>query len=165
MSKLPEIIIPVYNEGENVIKVFDHLKNNVQNKFVLLLCYDDESDDLFSNLEILKNKKVDFKLIKNKYHGPCGAVKTGLLYSDSDIKIVYPADDLINGKIIDKMIEKYDEGYDIVAPSRFMKGGSMKNCPIIKSILVRLASFTLFAYLRSQLRMQVMGLDFFLVKL
>ena len=47
MSKLPEIIIPVYNEGENVIKVFDHLKNNVQNKFVLLLCYDDESDDLF----------------------------------------------------------------------------------------------------------------------
>ncbi len=144
MSKFPEIIIPVYNEGENVIKVFDHLKNNVQNKFVLLLCYDDESDDLFSNLEILKNKKVDFKLIKNKYHGPCGAVKTGLLYSDSDIKIVYPADDLINGKIIDKMIEKYDEGYDIVAPSRFMKGGSMKNCPIIKSILVRLASFTLF---------------------
>ena len=42
------------------------------------------------------------------------------------------------------MIEKYDEGYDVVAPSRFMKGGSMKNCPIIKSILVRLASFTLF---------------------
>ena len=144
MSKLPEIIIPVYNEGENVIKVFDHLKNNVQNKFVLLLCYDDETDDLFSNLEILKKKNVEFKLIKNKYHGPCGAVKTGLLYSDSDIKIVYPADDLINGKIIDKMIEKYDEGYDIVAPSRFMKGGSMKNCPIIKSILVRLASFTLF---------------------
>ena len=144
MSKLPEIIIPVYNEGENVIKVFDHLKNNVQNKFVLLLCYDDETDDLFSNLEILKKKNVEFKLIKNKYHGPCGAVKTGLLYSDSDIKIVYPADDLINGKIIDKMIEKYDEGYDVVAPSRFMKGGSMKNCPIIKSILVRLASFTLF---------------------
>ena len=144
MSKFPEIIIPVYNEGENVIKVFDHLKNNVQNKFVVLLCYDDETDDLFSNLEILKKKNVEFKLIKNKYHGPCGAVKTGLLYSDSDIKIVYPADDLINGKIIDKMIEKYDEGYDVVAPSRFMKGGSMKNCPIIKSILVRLASFTLF---------------------
>ena len=144
MSKFTEIIIPVYNEGENVIKVFDHLKNNVQNKFVVLLCYDDESDDLFSNLEILKKKNLDFKLIKNKYHGPCGAVKTGLLYSDSDIKIVYPADDLINGKIIDKMIEKYDEGYDVVAPSRFMKGGSMKNCPIIKSILVRLASFTLF---------------------
>ena len=144
MSKFPEIIIPVYNEGENVIKVFDHLKNNVQNKFVVLLCYDDETDDLFSNLEILKKKNVEFKLIKNKYHGPCGAVKTGLLYSDSDIKIVYPADDLINGKIIDKMIEKYDEGFDVVAPSRFMKGGSMKNCPIIKSILVRLASFTLF---------------------
>ncbi len=144
MSKFLEIIIPVYNEGENIIKVFDHLRNNVQNKFVVLLCYDDDKDDLFSNLEILKNKNVDFKLVKNKYYGPCGAVKTGLLYSDNEIKIVYPVDDLINGKIIDKMIEKYEEGYDIVAPSRFMKGGSMKNCPIVKSILVRFASFTLF---------------------
>jgi hypothetical protein len=61
-----------------------------------------------------------------------------------EIKIVYPVDDFINGKIIDSMIKKYEEGYDIVAPSRFMKGGNMKNCPIIKSILVRFASFTLF---------------------
>ena len=50
----------------------------------------------------------------------------------------------MNGKIIDRMVEKYKEGYDIVAPSRFMKGGSMKNCPFIKSIIVRFASFTLY---------------------
>ena len=35
-------------------------------------------------------------------------------------------------------------GKDIVAASRFMKGGSMKGCPLIKSILVRSASFTLY---------------------
>lgn len=144
MSKNLEIIIPVFNEGENLIKVFDHLKLNVKNNFLVLLCYDNDNDDLFKNLELLKKKNVDFKLVKNKFFGPCGAVKTGLLFSDTEIKIVYPVDDLINGKIIDSMIKKYEEGFDIVAPSRFMNGGSMKNCPIIKSILVRFASFTLF---------------------
>lgn len=144
MSKNLEIIIPVFNEGENLIKVFDHLKLNVKNNFLVLLCYDNDNDDLFKNLELLKKKNVDFKLVKNKFFGPCGAVKTGLLFSDTEIKIVYPVDDLINGKIIDSMIKKYKEGFDIVAPSRFMNGGSMKNCPLIKSILVRFASFTLF---------------------
>ena len=60
--------------------------------------------------------------------------------------IVYPADDLINGNILDDMYTLYLEGYDIVAPSRFMKGGSMKNCPLIKEIIVRFASFTLFKF-------------------
>ena len=60
------------------------------------------------------------------------------------------------------MIEKYDEGYDIVAPSRFMKGGSMKNCPIIKSILVRLASFTLFRLSSIPIEDASNGFDFFL---
>ena len=67
MNKFLEIIIPVYNEGENIIKVFDHLKQNVQNKFIILLCYDDDSDNLFSYLEILKSKNVDFRLLKNKF--------------------------------------------------------------------------------------------------
>ena len=43
------------------------------------------------------------------------------------------------------MYKKYIEGNDVVVPSRFMKGGAMKNCPLIKSILVRLASFSLFS--------------------
>ena len=66
------------------------------------------------------------------------------LSSSADAMVVYPADDLINGNILDEMYRFYLEGYDIVAPSRFMKGGSMKNCPLIKEILVRFASFSLF---------------------
>ena len=144
MNNKLEIIIPVYNEGKNIIKVFDHLQINIKNKFIILLCYDHEDDDLFLYLNELKKKNINFKLIKNKFFGPCGAVKTGFLFSDADIKIVYPVDDLINGNIIDKMVQNYNEGYDIVAPSRFMKGGSMKKCPLVKSILVRFASFTLY---------------------
>ena len=38
----------------------------------------------------------------------------------------------------------FKENNDIVVASRFIKGGSMKGCPLIKSILVRLASTTLY---------------------
>ena len=74
MSKNLEIIIPVFNEGENLIKVFDHLKLNVKNNFLVLLCYDNDNDDLFKNLELLK-KKCWFKLVKNKFFGPCAQLR------------------------------------------------------------------------------------------
>ena len=35
------IIIPVYNEGENLIKVINHLKKNVKANYQILICYDD----------------------------------------------------------------------------------------------------------------------------
>ena len=42
------------------------------------------------------------------------------------------------------MYRKYKEGCDVVVASRFMEGGRMEGCPILKSILVRTASFTLY---------------------
>ena len=39
-----------------------------------------------------------------------------------------------------------DHNADIVVASRFVKGGSMVGCPFIKSILVRIASSTLYFF-------------------
>ena len=44
------------------------------------------------------------------------------------------------------MYEVFADNNDIVVASRFMKGGSMKGCPFIKSILVRAASSTLYFF-------------------
>ena len=131
-----DIIIPVYNEGENILSVVNHIKKNVKTKYQILICYDNDNDNLFEYKDEIFGIYNDIVLVKNKYIGACGAIKTGLLHSTTDVKIVYPCDDLINGCIIDEMYKKFLEGNEIVAPSRFMKGGSMKNCPIIKEILV-----------------------------
>ncbi len=139
-----DIIIPVYNEGENILSVVNHIKKNVKTKYQILICYDNDNDNLFEYRDEIFGIYNDIVLVKNKYIGACGAIKTGLLHSTTDVKIVYPCDDLINGCIIDEMYKKFLEGNEIVAPSRFMKGGSMKNCPIIKEILVRFSSYTLF---------------------
>ena len=76
-------------------------------------------------------------MVKNPLIGPCEAIKMGLKKSESDAVIIYPADDFFNAKILDTMYEYKNSGYDIVCPSRFIQGGMIKNCPIIKFLIVK----------------------------
>tara|TARA_A100000164_G_scaffold286013_1_gene258884 strand:- start:389 stop:1129 length:741 start_codon:yes stop_codon:yes gene_type:complete len=141
-----DIVIPVFNEV-HIAKLFALLEKDVSSKFRVLLCYDDESD---KTLTSYNKESFNFNIykIKNKYTGPNGAIISGFEECKSEAVIVYPADDFINTKILDLMYEKFLMGHDVVVPSRFIRGGAMRNCPLIKSILVRLASFSLF-YLSS----------------
>ena len=145
MDNIPlEIIIPIYNEGNKVIKLLDQFSTNVKVPFRVLLCYDHNNDDIFLYTEIFKKFNFEIILVKNSAIGPCTAIKTGIKFGDSDCVIVYPADDLLNINIIDKMYDSFRNDNDVVVASRFIKGGSMKGCPLIKSILVRIASSTLY---------------------
>lgn len=143
-----DILVPVFNEGDKILELLKLFEKNIKNQFRVLFCYDNDDDDILSFSKYFKNFKYEIKLIKNPSKGPCSAIKEGFKMSNSNCVIVYPADDFINFNILDKMYEKFLEGNDIVAASRFIKGGSMKGCPLLKSILVRSASFSLY-YLSS----------------
>jgi len=145
MQKYPlEIIIPIFNEGEQVVKLLNLFDIKIKTKFRILLCYDNKDDDIFKFKNDLDKFDFEIKLVQNSSQGPCGAIKEGFKFSNSDSVIVYPADDFINIGIIDKMYDEFTYGSEIVVASRFMKGGSMKNCPLLKSILVRSASLSLY---------------------
>ena len=43
MSYAPlEIVIPIYNEGDKVIKLLSMFNSNIENKYRVLLCYDND---------------------------------------------------------------------------------------------------------------------------
>ena len=138
-----DIIIPVYNEGNNIKNVLEKFKYEVRSKFRILLCYDHDDDSTLTGYDD-QDYEFEIILVKNKKSGAHSAVITGMDYSTAPCVLVFPADDTINQKIIDSMYELFLEGCDVVVASRFMKGGSMKNCPLLKSILVRTASKTLY---------------------
>ena len=145
MKKVPlEIIVPTYNEGEKLLKLFEFFQKFVKTEFRVLLCYDLDNDNIFNFESELKKFSFEILFVKNPLAGPCSAIKQGMNFGNSDCVIVYPADDFLNYVIIDKMYKVYTDNNHIVVASRFMKGGSMKGCPLIKSILVRLASSTLY---------------------
>jgi len=139
-----DVIIPVYNEGSNVVKVLDALREGVKTPFRVLICYDFDEDTTVPAVRRYGPSTIEIMLVKNKGRGPHSAVVTGFEASTAEAALVFPADDTYNINIIDPMMARFQEGCDIVVASRFMPGGRMEGCPWLKNVLVRTAAFTLY---------------------
>ena len=73
-----DIVIPVYNEDENIISLIKKLEEEIICNFRILVCYDSESD---KTLEHLKNKNIikkEILFIKNPNQGPNSAIIEGI---------------------------------------------------------------------------------------
>jgi dolichol-phosphate mannosyltransferase len=140
-----DVVIPVYNEGANILPTLQSLQQAVKTPFRVLICYDRDDDNTLTairdNRETLAAMPIDF--VRNKGRGALGAVLTGFAASDAPYTLVLMADDHHNAGIIDAMAAKAQTGCDIVCASRFMPGGSMVGCPWLKAVLVRVGNFTL----------------------
>ena len=100
MSKVSfEIVIPVFNEGEKVLKLMELFERNIKNNFRVLFCYDLANDNIFELDDQLKKFNFEIKYVKNPLKGPCSAIKEGFKLAKSDCVIVYPADDFLNYNI------------------------------------------------------------------
>jgi dolichol-phosphate mannosyltransferase len=143
MNKL-DIIIPVYNENENIIKILKLIEEKVNFQFRILICYDKETDTTLNHLRnknIIKNEII---LVKNPKLGPNSAIINGIKYSESEIILVYMADDFENVKLINNMVKLIDEGNDLIIPSRFVKGGKMLGAVKIKKFVTKVGSYLIY---------------------
>jgi glycosyltransferase involved in cell wall biosynthesis len=145
MPAAADIVIPVYNEGSNILATLGALAKHVRAPLRVLICYDRPDDD---TLPVLRDNPqayagVEVELVRNPGRGVHAAVLAGFAASTAPFVIVYPADDDFNGGIIDGMIALGRDGHDIVCASRFMPGGKMEGCPWLKATLVRTAAFLL----------------------
>ena len=157
-----DIVIPVYNEGETIHSVLDSFIESVQTPLRVLICYDDDHDNTLSALESYpKRDEIEIVLVKNHGRGAHEAVMSGMSRSEAPAILTWPADDDFNAGIIDGMVQLTDDGCDLVAASRFVKGGCMQGAPWLKSVLVRLASFTLYHIARLPVRDSTNGLRLF----
>ena len=109
----------------------------------MLICYDFDEDDTLTAIRERGTAGVHVELVRNSGRGPHQAVISGFKSSKAPYILAFPADDDYNAHRLDSMLEKAKQGCDVVCASRFMPGGSMVGCPLLKSVLVRSASFTL----------------------
>ena len=141
-----DIVIPVYNEGANILQTLQSIVHAVKTPLRVLICYDREDDDtppaIRNNRDALGALTVAF--VRNRGRGAHGAVLTGFAASEAPFAVMFPADDDYNAGILDAMVAQAESGCDIVCASRFMPGGSMVDCPWLKAALVRTSNFTLY---------------------
>src|SRR5437868_915459 len=91
-----DIVIPVYNERENIVRVLDSLDRHVKTPFRVLICYDQDEDDTLPALSNYHPQHFDVVLVKNRGKGAFGAVVSGFAASTAPAVLVFPADDDYN---------------------------------------------------------------------
>lgn len=133
-----DIVIPVYNEAENIVPVLESLRRSVRTPFRVLICYDRDDDNTLPAVRAYDNgASFEVAFVKNTGRGALGAVLSGFAASRAPAVLVFPADDDYNAPRIDVMMESFRRGNEIVVGSRFIPGGYMRNCPPIKGAIVR----------------------------
>ena len=73
------IIVPVRNESENLVGVFDYFSKNLNNfNYEVLLINDFSKDDTFKKAEEISKKFSRFKVLENGQKGLGGAINLGI---------------------------------------------------------------------------------------
>ena len=143
------IIIPTYNESENIIKILhtigEILPKSVSTQAIVV---DDNSPDGTGKLveDYLKNvkKMADYtiEIIHRKAKDGLGsAILKGIQQAKGDTIVVMDSDFSHPPQIIPKLIEsikKYQ--YDIVVASRYIKGGEIKGWSLKRKIISKFAT-------------------------
>ena len=114
------IIVPVYNEQDNLPLLYQAILQAIAplQRSWELVCVDDGSHDrsvaVLEDLAARDPEHVRVIELRRNF-GQTAAIAAGIDYSDGDIIVLMDAD-LQNDPVdIPKMLEKIDEGYDLVS--------------------------------------------------
>ena len=145
MSSRITIVIPVYNEGANLDRLWAELRSTVRSDFTALVVYDFDEDNTVPEVKrIIEKGETRIRLVKNNVRrGVVGAIVTGFEQVEHGPILVVMADLSDDLRRVDSMLALYEQGYQLVAGSRYMKGGSLEGGPLLKQFLSRMAGLTL----------------------
>jgi glycosyltransferase involved in cell wall biosynthesis len=131
------VIIPAYNEAENIINVVENLKNNY-NIFDYVVVNDGSNDETAKICKRNNYNLVDLPINL----GLAGAFQTGMkyaMYYDYDYAIQYDGDGQHNPQYIQGMVEFAEKNkLDVVIGSRFAKEKRPISMRMMGSLLIEL---------------------------
>ena len=144
MYDLINIVIPVFNEGENIRSTLAEIEDKVKTPQHISIVYDFDEDNTLPVVNNFLQRHNNISLLKNKFgRGALNAIKTGFKSVDDGVVLVVMADLSDDLSKVDEMFEKINEGYDLVCGSRYVKGGKQIGGPRFKKLLSRLAGISL----------------------
>ncbi len=152
MTKLISVVLPTYNEAENIILLIKEIDRVVKYKKEFWVV-DDNSPDGSANKVLNYQKKSNKKYInvlrRLKNHGLTNSLKDGIKKAKGDVVVWMDCDFSHPPGVINKLLKKINEGYDIAVASRFIKGGGFvvpeggSNDSWAAIILSRLMNYTI----------------------
>ena len=132
------LVIPSYNEQDNILRVYEDIKKNTEYDFIFINdCSTDNSKEIFE-----KNNIPVINLPVNL--GLNGAVQTGYKYAYEkgyDCAVQFDGDGQHQAKYIKDLVKAIEEGYDIAIGSRFVTEKRNFSLRMIGSRMISLCIF------------------------
>jgi dolichol-phosphate mannosyltransferase len=146
VSEVPRIsvVIPAYNEGEDIIPVLDRMFESVRLSCEVLVIVDNEEDTTVATVLEYAQKEPRLRYLVNTYgRGPANAIRFGIDSSAAPVAVVTMADGCDDPRQIDDLARLVERGVAVACASRYMPGGQQVGGPYLKGRLSRLAGRSL----------------------
>jgi len=149
MKEQISIIIPTYNESQNIINILKSIGSNLPKNFLTqAIIVDDNSPDGTGKIveDYLKNlKKIagyTIEIIHRKAKDGLGsAILNGIQHAKGDTIVVMDSDFSHPPQIIPKLIESVKKyKFDIAVASRYIKGGNIQGWSLKRKIMSKFAT-------------------------
>jgi dolichol-phosphate mannosyltransferase len=138
------VVLPVYNEGEAVAPVIRALADEIHVPCEILVVYDFDADTTVPVARALAAELPAVVALRNDLgRGVLNAMKAGIAAARAPYVLVSMADGSDEPQVVDRMVELARGGADVVAGSRYMKGGHQIGGPLLKRTLSRTAGLSL----------------------
>ena len=112
------VVIPVFNEQENIAELYQRLTAVMQGlggSYQIILVDDGSTDQSFSMMKALHEQDSRVKVVNlSRNFGHHLALTAGIDYANGDAVILMDADLQDQPEEIPKLMEKFNEGYDVV---------------------------------------------------
>lgn len=138
------VVMPVWNEGERVVPTLRAFAAAVHTPYELLLVHDMPDDTTVPVVERLTAEIPGLRAHRNELGtGVLNAMKTGIAAARTPYVLITMADGSDEYANVDRMVALARGGADVVAASRYMRGGRQVGGPRLKRLLSRTAGLTL----------------------
>src|SRR5436309_5483394 len=118
------IVAPICNEAENIVLFLRGVEAEVREPHEVVLVYDFPEDNTLPALAAMQPPCPNVRLVHNTLgRGVLNALKAGFKASRGDVVIVMMADRSDEPKDVAVMARMVREGADVVAGSRYCRGG------------------------------------------
>jgi glycosyltransferase involved in cell wall biosynthesis len=138
------IVIPAYNEGEEIVECLDRILRAVSLSCELLVVFDRPDDTTAAPArEYADRDPRVVPLLNDIAPGPAAAILSGFRHSRAPVVLVTMADGSDQVSQIEELTRLVEEGAAVAAASRYMPGGRQVGGPRLKSMISRTAGTSL----------------------
>jgi dolichol-phosphate mannosyltransferase len=126
LSPTLSIVIPVYNERENIVATLRALEETVPVPHEIFIVYDMDEDTTLEAVRPLLDQRPHVQLLKNNVaKGPSGALRTGFACAKAPWVLVTMADLCDDFTQIPQLLDLAEKAH-VVCPSRYCPGGQQE---------------------------------------